>query len=89
MTPEKLLHAILNGKKGISFREFVKLVEAFGFVLDRTRGSHHIFKKEGIVELINIQNYKGEAKTYQIKQFLEIVEHYGLTLGEKNEGLLY
>jgi hypothetical protein len=83
MTPEKILQQILSGKKNIKFTDFIKLVKAFGFVLDRTRGSHHIFKKDGVVELINVQNYKGEAKLYQIKQFLEIVERYGLSLGEE------
>jgi hypothetical protein len=83
MTPEKLLQQILSGKKSIPFREFIKLAEAFGFVLDRVKGSHHIFKRDGVIEFLNVQNYKGEAKFYQIKQFLELVERYGLSLEEK------
>ena len=83
MTPEKLLQQILSGKKNIPFREFIKLAEAFGFVLDRVKGSHHIFKRDGVIEFLNVQNYKGEAKFYQIKQFLELVERYGLSLEEK------
>lgn len=46
-------------------------------------GSDHIFKREGIEEMINIHNYKGEAKPYQVRQFLEIVEKYGLSLEER------
>jgi hypothetical protein len=84
MTPEKILQQILSGTKSIRFNEFKKLVEAFGFILDRTRGSHHIFKKDGVTEFINVQNYNGEAKRYQIKQFLDIVEKYGLSLKEKS-----
>ena len=83
MTPEKLLQQILSGKKSIPFHEFIKLAEAFGFVLDRVKGSHHIFKRDGVIEFLNIQNYKGEAKFYQIKQLLELVERYGLSLKEK------
>jgi hypothetical protein len=45
--------------------------------------SHHIFKREGIEEMVNIQDYKGEAKPYQIRQFLEIIEKYGLSLEER------
>ena len=72
-----------QGKKGIRFSDFMRLVEAFGFTLDRVSGSHHIFKREGIEEMVNIQDYKGEAKPYQIRQFLEIVEKYGLSLEER------
>ncbi len=39
------------------------------------------FKIDGITEMVNIQNVNGEAKTYQIKKFLSIVEKYGLKSG--------
>lgn len=80
MSPEKLLRQILEGKKSIRFHDFSLLLEAFGFKLDRKNGSHHIYKREGISEFINIQNFKGEAKPYQIRQFLNLVEKYGLRL---------
>jgi predicted RNA binding protein YcfA (HicA-like mRNA interferase family) len=41
--PEKVLAKVLAGSKNIHFRDFVVLVEAFGFRLARVRGSHHIF----------------------------------------------
>jgi hypothetical protein len=37
----------------------------------------------GIPELINLQNVKGEAKPYQVKQLLKAVEKYNLTLEEQ------
>jgi predicted RNA binding protein YcfA (HicA-like mRNA interferase family) len=80
---KKLLKKILAGSKNISFRDFVSLLQAFGFQLSRTQGSHHIFQHTGIRELINIQNVHGQAKPYQIKQFLELVEKYNLQIGEK------
>lgn len=83
MNPEKVLRHIVQGKKGIRFSDFIRLIEAFGFTLDRVSGSHHIFKREGIEEMVNIQDYKGEAKPYQIRQFLEIIEKYGLSLEER------
>jgi predicted RNA binding protein YcfA (HicA-like mRNA interferase family) len=61
----------------------VTLVEAFGFNHMRADGSHNIFKNEAVVEIINIQNEKGEAKPYQIKQFLAIVEKYNLQMEDK------
>ena len=80
MKPRKLLSKILSGSKNINFNDFVHLVEAFGFQLSRTRGSHHIFIHPDIEELINLQNVKGQVKPYQMKQFLELVENYDLTL---------
>jgi predicted RNA binding protein YcfA (HicA-like mRNA interferase family) len=58
------------------------LVEAFGFHLSRVSGSHHIFTHPKVPELVNLQNQKGKAKPYQIRQFLTLVEQYNLELGE-------
>jgi predicted RNA binding protein YcfA (HicA-like mRNA interferase family) len=58
------------------------LIEAFGFELTRVSGSHNIFKRNGVKELINVQNVNGKAKPYQIKQFLMLVERYNLKLEE-------
>jgi len=60
--------------------EIVAIVEAFGFRLDRVSGSHHIFVHPDIPELINLQNVKGMAKPYQIKQFLKLIEKHDLHL---------
>ncbi len=59
----------------------VTLVEAFGFRLSRTNGSHHIFVHTEIAELVNLQEVKGCVKPYQLGQFLRLVELYNLTLG--------
>jgi predicted RNA binding protein YcfA (HicA-like mRNA interferase family) len=44
------------------------LAEAFGFRLARIRGSHHIFEHPTIPELLNLQESKGQAKPYQVRQ---------------------
>ena len=77
---QKILKQILSGSKNINFNDIVTLVEAFGFTLSRVNGSHHIFIHPQIPELVNIQNAKGKAKPYQIRQFLTIVEKYNLNL---------
>jgi len=46
--------------------------------LDRISGSHHIFLHPDLPELVNLQNVKGKAKPYQIKQLLKIIEKYNL-----------
>jgi predicted RNA binding protein YcfA (HicA-like mRNA interferase family) len=61
----------------------VGLVEAFGFRLSRISGSHHIFVHPDIPELVNLQNVKGQAKPYQISQFLKLVERYNLSLEDE------
>ena len=82
MNNRKFLAKILLNQKNVKFADFVKLLSSFGFKLDRVNGSHHIFIHSNIDEIINIQNVKGEAKTYQIKQFLKIIELNNLILEE-------
>ncbi len=60
----------------------VALVEAFGFRLARVNGSHHIFVRPGVPELVNLQEVKGQAKPYQVRQFLRLLERYNLRLGD-------
>jgi predicted RNA binding protein YcfA (HicA-like mRNA interferase family) len=80
MNKKKLLNKILSGSQNIRFGDFVTLVEAFGFKLSRTRGSHHIFEHPDVPEILNLQNHKGQVKPYQIRQFLQLVEQYRLKL---------
>ncbi|MEH2025576.1 type II toxin-antitoxin system HicA family toxin [Nostoc sp.] len=79
----KLLEKVLSGSRNIQFHELVTLVEAFGFSLSRINGSHHIFTHPDIHELINLQNRKGKAVPYQVRQFLILVEEYTLTLEDE------
>ena len=74
MNKWKLLRKVLGG---------TDIVEAFGFRLVRVNGSHHIFSHPNMRELINIQNKKGKAKPYQIRQFLDLIEQYNLDLGDQ------
>ena len=80
MNKKKLLAKVASGSKNISFNEFVTLVEAFGFRLSRVNGSHHIFVNSEVPELVNLQMVNGQAKPYQIRQFLRLVELYDLEL---------
>jgi len=79
---KKILQKILAGSKNIRFSDMVNLVQGFGFTLSRTDGSHHIFTRPDIPELVNLQNIKGQAKPYQIRQFLKLVETHNLKLKE-------
>jgi len=56
---------------------------AFGFELRRTSGSHHVFMHLAVRELLNLQEVRGQAKPYQIRQFLRLVERYALTMDDE------
>lgn len=74
---EKLLQQILNGvaDANISFDDLCGLLKKFGFE-ERIRGSHHIFRKEGIIEKINLQNDGAKAKVYQVRQVRLVILKY-------------
>ncbi len=82
MNKRKLLEKVIAGPKNVQFKDMVLLVESFGFRLSRIKGSHHIFVHPGIPELVNLQEVKGKAKPYQVRQFLELVEQYDLEQGD-------
>ena len=76
MSTRKTLQKVLSGSKNI------RLVEGFGFRRARINGSHHIFTHSAIPELVNLQNVRGQAKPYQVRQFMKLVESYDLSLTE-------
>jgi len=82
---EKLILKILSGTSDstISFSDLCNLLIALGFE-QRQKGSHHVFRREGIKEKINIQKDGKEAKPYQVKQVRNVILKYKLK-GETNE----
>jgi predicted RNA binding protein YcfA (HicA-like mRNA interferase family) len=72
----------LGAVQNVAFADMVNLVKGFGFELARVSGSHHIFSRDGVSQLVNVQNVGGQAKPYQIRQFLRLVEKYDLKLEE-------
>ena len=83
MRERKTLQRILSGSRNIRFAEMTALVEAFGFHLSRIQGSHHIFSHPEVPELLNLQEVRGEAKPYQVRQFLKLVERHHLELEDR------
>ena len=81
MQYRKLLVRISRGEiRNIAFDDFCRLVERFGFVNVRTAGSHRIYSHPAVPELLNLQELNGQAKPYQIRQALRLIERYNLTL---------
>lgn len=74
---ESLVSLILQGASdaNISFEELCHLLKRLGFE-ERIRGSHHIFRKSGIVERLNLQRDGHKAKPYQVRQVRAIILKY-------------
>lgn len=79
-----LLERILRGRTAnVDFADLVRLLDALGFREIRGRGSHRVFARPGIPELVNLQEEKGQAKRYQVRQVATLVRRYDLTLEER------
>lgn len=74
----KLIDRFKNNPRGVKFDDACKIAMLFGFEEKGGKGSHRVFAKEGVKEIINLQNVGGEAKPYQVRQLLTIIERYGL-----------
>lgn len=74
-----VLEKILAGTSdsGVSFSDLRNLLLRLGFE-ERTRGSHHLFRRAGIEELINLQRDGKHAKTYQVRQVRAVILRYRL-----------
>jgi len=77
---EKNLIKILSGTSdaNVTFAELCNLLDKLGFD-KRIKGSHHIYFKNGIEEIINIQPKGSKAKPYQVKQVRNIILQYKLS----------
>ena len=75
----KLLIQILRGASdaNIPFAGLCQLLKEMRFK-QRIRGDHHIFAKEGIIEILNLQPKGSKAKPYQVKQVRSVILKYKL-----------
>lgn len=79
MKPNRLLRRLQAGQlRNVKFDDLQRLLLLHGFQLIRTRGSHHIYRHPQVDALLNLQNVKGEAKPYQIRQFLRTIDEHSL-----------
>ncbi len=61
----------------IRFDDLCSLLESLGFG-KRVKGSHHLFRKAGVQEKINLQREGNKAKPYQVKQVRAVILKYKL-----------
>ena len=80
---EKLIVKILSGHSdnNIDFSDLINLLRNFNFEY-RIKGSHHIFWKENIPDILNLQPIGNKAKGYQVKQVRKLILKYKLLSNE-------
>ena len=76
---DKLYARLLaNPRAQFAFRDLEKLLLAFGFQQDRTSGSHRIWVHPKVPRPFPVQPTGKDAKAYQVREFLELIEEHGL-----------
>ena len=75
----KIETQILSGKSAanIDFTDLRRLLDRYDFD-ERIKGGHHIFTRNGIEEIINIQPIGSKAKACQVKQVRNLILKYKL-----------
>ncbi len=81
----KLLARVLSGRSdsNIDFHDMRQLLAHLGFV-ERVRGSHHVFVRPGVEDLVNLQREGRFAKPYQVRQVRAVISSRGLA-GEEDD----
>lgn len=76
---DKVLLKILRGTSdaNIAFADMCWLLHQLGFE-ERVRGSHHIFSRDGVEEILNLQPKGSKAKPYQVKQVRSVILRHRL-----------
>ena len=77
---EKLYAQLVASRAAMRFEDFQRILRAFGFTLDRTSGSHHIYAHPQVPRRLSIQPRGGQAKPYQVDQLLDMIEEFGLEM---------
>jgi len=79
---QKLIEKRRMNPAGIRFREICLLAEHLGFSRRGGKDSHVVYERDGISEILTVQDRKGMAKPYQVKQLLAVMDKYDLS-GER------
>ena len=76
---ESVLARVLRGgtDANIRFGDLRGTLLRLGFI-ERVRGSHHIFTRDGVEEILNLQPRGAFAKPYQVKQVRKVLTRYRL-----------
>ena len=81
---EKIFRIVLSGKSdaNLGFVDLRNLLASLGFT-ERIKGSHHIFFRKDLIEILNLQPKSGKAKPYQVKQVRNLILKYNLRFDDE------
>jgi len=84
MTQIAKLYAWLlaNPRGSLSFSDFERLLAAFGFRLERIKGSHRQYSHDAVPWVFTVLPEGKDAKRYQVRRFLDMVDEFGLSMDE-------
>lgn len=78
MNRPELLEELKENPRKVRFARLCKIAEDFGFQTRKGAGSHRVYFREEIQEILNFQNEAEWAKAYQVRQFIKVIEKYSL-----------
>ena len=81
-TAVEVLEQAQRSSANVRFGDLRRLVEAVGYVLRRQKGSHHVFThaaRPGL-PMVNLQSDGANAKPYQVRQVLRLIDEYNLEI---------
>lgn len=82
--PVKLLSRLNDGvTANVAFSDLLLLLAALGSKEVGGRGSHRVLARHDIPELLNLQEVRGQAKPYQVRQVAAVVRRYNLRLEDE------
>lgn len=75
---KEFFEKVKNSPNNVKFKDMVTFLKKLGFIKRGQKGSHNVFKKDGLREIVNIQNKGGYVVSYQVKQIMKLVKKYDL-----------
>lgn len=70
----KRLKKIERNPNSVRFHELISIIESYGFTQTRSKGSHKIFEHPFWDGILTLQEVKGKAKPYQVKQAIKAIK---------------
>jgi hypothetical protein len=78
MRRREIYETLIRNPRNIRSEFLCKAAIRFGFTRKGGKGSHQVFTRAGIAEILNVQEVSGKAKPYQVKQLCRVIEKYSL-----------
>jgi len=72
--PERVLAQVLDGggNANIRFEDLRRLLRRLGFE-ERIKGGHHMYFRDDVPEILNLQPKRAKAKPYQVRQVRDVI----------------